>query len=279
MYWDGGCLLVGAMLAFVLCRPWLGGFGALVTAAVSLSLFTITPIWYLIGRGLAEISAGAFAWIAALLLIGSHSAGFPAVVAAGAFAVLAFFTRLNHMLFAGSLLVFLLPSTARAEMLRHPRELWRSVPRTRAAAYVGVLVVGVFLLAARAWVYTGELNPLAGTSLGLNHTGLTPTTVFSAEVWRNVLHSLFAQMIVNEVFDARGLIVYVGCLAAFLAVLQVPLFSRLPLAASLALLGALLGAFVAHAHGYPGRFSVHLVPLATATTALATLVMASVRNR
>ncbi len=268
-FWDGGCLLVGALLAFVICRPWLGGFVAMAAAALTLTLFTVTPIWYFIGRGLAEISAGAFAWLAALLLIHAHSAGLPAVLAAGLFAVLSFYTRLNHMLFAGGLLAFMLPLQTPAHALRHPRELWHSIRFGYLGAYLSVLALGLMLLAVRAWAYTGELNPFAGTSLGLNHTGLAPDTIFSPSVWQKVFHSLFAQMIVNEAFDARGLIVYAGCVSALLAVLQVPVMAKLPLAPAAALLGALAGALVAHAHGYPGRFSVHLLPLATAVAVLA----------
>jgi hypothetical protein len=54
-----------------------------------------------------------------------------------------------------------------------------------------------------------------------------------------------------------------------LALAQLLPFSRVPLAAAVATVGAVAGAFAAHAHGYPGRFSVHLVPLATAVGVLA----------
>jgi hypothetical protein len=86
-------------------------------------------------------------------------------------------------------------------------------------------------------------------------------------------------MMANEGFDVRGLIIFAGCVVALLAVLQVPPLSRLPLAPEVALLGALLGALVAHAHGYPGRFSVHLLPLATTTAALAVALGIQGRRR
>jgi hypothetical protein len=160
MFWDGGCLLIGAMLSFVICRPWLGGLAALIAAVLTLTLFTITPIWYFIGRGLAEISAGAFAWLAILLLLRSHHAGVPAVLAAGALAVLAFYTRLNHMLFAGSLVAFLLPLNTTSDALRRPVQLWRSIRVSYLAAYVSVLALGLLLLALRAWSYTGRAEPI-----------------------------------------------------------------------------------------------------------------------
>jgi hypothetical protein len=261
--WDGACLLVGALMAFLLCRKWVGGRGALVAAGLTLAVFTLTPIWYLIGRGLAEISAGGFAWTAVIILQ-SRARRTGWVVLASVFAVLAFYARLNHILFALALVVFLLPPDLPASALRHMRRVGALIPLRQSVMFLAGLAVGVALLSLRAWLYTGEISPFAGTSLGLNHTGLTLGTLLSADVWRNVFHSLFAQMIVNEVFDPRGVLVYAGCLAAVLAILQVPGFRRLPLALAVAVIGALAGALVAHAHGYPGRFSVHLVPLATA---------------
>jgi hypothetical protein len=152
----------------------------------------------------------------------------------------------------------------------------RSVPVGQGAVYVAVLGIGVALFALRSWFYTGHMNPFAGTSFGLNYTGLAPSTVLSTEVWRSVSHSLFAQMIVNEVFDVRGLVVYAGSVAAVLAIVQMPVFSQLPLAPSLATLGGLAGALVAHAHGYPGRFSVHLVPIATSVAVIAAVTVRTI---
>ena len=278
-FWDGACLFVGALLAFFVCRPWLGGRAPLAAAVVTLTLFTVTPIWYLIGRGLAEISAAGFAWTAALLLIRARRRAIGNVIVAAVFGVLAFYARLNQMLFAGAVVVFLLPASVPARALRDPLRVLRSMSVRRAVAYVALLVIGVALFTLRAWFYTGHLNPFAGTSFGLNRTGLAPNTLFSPDVWEKVFHSLFTQMIVNEVFDPRGLIVYAGCMAAALAVLQVPWFSRLPLALSLAILGGLAGALAAHAHGYPGRFAVHLVPLAAAMATIASLALTGVCAR
>ena len=274
--WDAAGLLIGAQLAFVIVRPLAGGGAAVLAAALTLVVGTISPIWYLIGRGLAEISAAGFAWTAALLLIRSRVRGLSAVAIAGVFGVLAYFTRLNQMLFAGALLAFLLPLDMAARTLREPGRVLRSVRRSHAMLYVGVLLTGLGLLAIRAWYYTDLFSPFAGTSFGLNHTGLAPNTLLSAEVWHKVSHSVFAQMMVNEVIDVRGLPVLAGCVAAILALLQVRGLARLSLAVCAALAGGLVGALVAHAHGYPGRFSVHLVPLACA--AIVTAVTPYVRK-
>jgi hypothetical protein len=59
-----------------------------------------------------------------------------------------------------------------------------------------------------------------------------------------------------------------GCLIGAAALLQVPVARRLPAALVLTAAGSMVGAFFAHAPGYPGRFSIHAVPLASAITAI-----------
>jgi hypothetical protein len=268
MLWDGAALFVGGVLAYVLCRAAAAERLAIAATVTTLVVCAVTPIWHLVGRSLAEISAAAFAWIAALLLMRSRQTGWSAVLAAGVCATLAFYARLNHLLFVAALVVFLLPPDLPASALRRPLQVFRALPRSQALGYFAVLALGVAILAVRTWIYTGTLNPFAGTSFGLNHTGLAPGTIFSAEVWARVGHSVFAQMMVNEVADPRAVAVFVGSVAALLAVLQVPVMRELPLSLCLAIFGAYAGAFVAHAHGYPGRFSVHVVPLATAAAVM-----------
>ncbi|MDO8680109.1 MAG: hypothetical protein Q7R30_16415 [Acidobacteriota bacterium] len=53
-------------------------------------------------------------------------------------------------------------------------------------------------------------------------------------------------------------------LSGFARVGSVPVARRVPESLVLVAAGASLGAFFAHAHGYPGRFSIHAVPLASA---------------
>ena len=54
-----------------------------------------------------------------------------------------------------------------------------------------------------------------------------------------------------------------------LALLQVPRFTRLPASVAIVTVGAGMSSFVAHTHAYPGRMSIHLVPLAVAMTVVA----------
>jgi hypothetical protein len=70
-------------------------------------------------------------------------------------------------------------------------------------------------------------------------------------------------------FDPRALVMVLGCLIGVAALMQVPVARRLPAALVMTAAGSVIGAWFAHAHGYPGRFSIHAVPLASALTAIA----------
>jgi hypothetical protein len=265
VYWDTVCLLIGALLAFHIVRTAAGFRWGLIAAALTLATITLGTPWYFLGRGLSEIAAAGFAFLAMFLLLrgrrGSH-----AWVAAGAvMAVLMFYSRLNHLLWAAFLPAMLLPLRAPAIPVAIARAFAR-VRLSSLAIYAAVFSGGVVLFMLRTWYYTGAFSLFYGTSLRHNDTGLRPWTVFDAEAWAKVAHSLASFAWLNEPprFDPRALVMIAGVLVAVAAVLQVPVARRVPGSLVLVAAGASLGAFFAHAHGYPGRFSIHAVPLASA---------------
>jgi hypothetical protein len=89
----------------------------------------------------------------------------------------------------------------------------------------------------RTWYFTGRFSLFCGTALRHNDTGLRPWHVFDTEVWSKVAHSLAGLVFMKEPphVDPR--------------------------------------AALAHAHGYPARFTVHLIPLASAPSVAAAAAM------
>jgi len=258
LYWDAACLLAASLLALHIAKR-AGRVSAIVAAVSTLSIAAIGPIWYLIGRGLAEISAMGFAALAMFWMLRAQRSGVQAAATAGVFAVLAYYTRLNHMLFAAGLVAFIIPLRVRSFALRHPFDLLRRIDARVVAMYAAVLGLGLLGLAARTVHYAGHFSVFQGTSLGLNYLGFDIA---------KVAHSVLATAIGNESFDVRGVPILMGVVAAVLAVVQMPGLSALPLAPALVCLAGMASAFIAHAHGYPGRFSVHLLPVATALTVI-----------
>src|SRR5882672_4691684 len=106
-YWDAICLLLGASVAFVLVDRAAGFRWAVAAAVGTLATFWLGTIWYFIGRGLSEVAAAGWGFVAALLLLRNRPANVRLAVLAGVFAALMFYTRLNHLLFAVFLLALL----------------------------------------------------------------------------------------------------------------------------------------------------------------------------
>ena len=265
VYWDAGCLLMGALLAFQLARMAAGFRWGVIAGAATLATFTLGTPWYFIGRGLSEIAAAGWAFLAMFFLLRARRGDARWIAAATVAAVLMFYSRLNHLLWAVTLPVLLLPLSVPTAFRAIARAASR-IHRRHLVIYFGGFAAALLVFMLRTWYFTGVFALFYGTSLRHNDTGLRPWTLFNGEVWAKVSHSLYSFVWMNEPAhpDPRAAIMAAGFLVGVLALLQVPVARRVPGALVLAAAGATVGAFFAHGHGYPGRFSIHAVPLASA---------------
>ena len=270
VYWDAGCLLVAALTCFGIVKHVSGFRWGIAAAAMTLATFTMSPIWYLIGRGLSEISA--LGWMSAAMMFLMHArlGDARSALAAALFAVLMFYTRLNHLLLAWFLLACLMPTRTPAAA----REMLAAIGRTRlrpALAYAAAIVAGVVLFAAHTWWYAGHFSVIYGTSFGAQQTGLRWATIASPAVWTRIGEAFAAQLSMREpaAIDPRSTLVAAGAVLSVLALAQLPYFRRLPASLALVTVGTIAGSFFAHTHDYPGRMSVHVVPFAVGMSACA----------
>jgi hypothetical protein len=265
---DGFAVLVGALFAFQLAKPFAGFRGGVAAAVAVLLTVTLGPNWYMLGRGLSEIVASMWIYLAAMSLLKAREGSTRHAILAGAFATLAFYTRLNHLPLVLALAALLLPDTVPA-WAAFKWQSWRQLPRC-AGPYVLVLVVGVAAFSARTWYYTGLIDPFAGTTRVHNATGLglTLDSLWSASAWRNALESALMIVTVQDPprFDIRSVLVVAGFGGALLALLGAPIARRLPLGVAVMSVAAVAGGLVARGVAYPGRFSIHLIPVAVAIT-------------
>jgi hypothetical protein len=248
-FWDGACLLAGSMFSYRIVRRYAGFSWGLVGATVPLAVFVLGTGRYLIGQGLGEISSAGFVCLAALCAMRSaHGRVLPAV-AAGVLATLAFYTRLNNLPMALGVIVF----------------AWRprasSIPAVTIAAVIGA---GVGLFAWRTCYYTGVFSVFHGTQrdlLAIWQPGMT-----AAQFVQRAVASVMMVLTVNDPprFDPYAVPVLAGAAAAILCVARVPGLRRLPLAPSLFFVTAIAGALVARGSAYPGRFSMHVIPITSA---------------
>ena len=275
VYWDAACLLMGALLAFQIVKANVGFRAGLFAAAAVLATCTLGTVWYFVGRGLPEISAAGWAALAGFFLLRARLGKPSAAVAAGVCATLMFYTRLNHLLLGACFLVFLFPLTT-SSRLDDVRRALACVRVKSAAIYAGTFTLGVALFAVRTWWYTGVLSVLYGTSLTVQETGLRLTSLGSPAVWARVSESVRALLWMNEppAPDLRAALVVGGVALSIAALVQLPGPRRLPFVSTALSVAAIAGAFAAHAHHYPGRMSIHVVPLATAVSVTALALVA-----
>jgi hypothetical protein len=269
-YADAAALLAGALLAFALVRGTLGFRAGLFAAGATLATFSTGTIWYFVGRGLSEIAAAGFGFLAAFSLLRARSGHASSAWSAGVWATLMFYTRLNHLLFALFLAALLWPLDAPSTFAGVRRTL-TLLPGKLIVLYSATFATGMALFATRTWWFTGMFSLLHGTSLRNNDTGLRLSTITTAAPWRKIAHSLGALLWMNEPphVDPRALLVAAGVLAAVGAICQIPRLRQLPLSLTVAVLGGCASSLLVHTHNYPGRMSVHLVPLAVAAAVLA----------
>ena len=273
-YLDAACLLSGGLLAFHLAKARAGYRAGLAAAVATLATFTIGTIWYFPGRGLSEIVAAGFSFLAAFFLLRARLGRWSSLLAGASMAVLMFYTRLNHLIFAASLVVLLLP----LRVWTTPATVGASLNRLRvrlALVYGSLVAAGVALFMLRTWWYTGVFSLFYGTSLKNNDTGLRLQTLASADVWTRIAHSLASLVWVNEPPqpDIRAAFVVTGVAAALLAVVQTPVLRAIPIVIVLLIVGAMASGLFVHTHNYPGRMSITLAPPAAAATVIAVVLM------
>jgi len=275
LFWDAGCLVAGAALAFDVTRRVAGFRWGLAAAAVTLATFTMGPAWFLLGRGLSEASAMGLLSLAALLAMRARRGAGASAALAGGFCALAFFTRLNNLPMALGVAAFALPLHVPAGDFFHPRRWWPQVSRRVVAGVWGAIALGLWLFTARTYHYTGVPSMFWGTQAGLLTLWRDGAPVM--ERVQAVAGSVMMVLTMNDPprADPRALPVIAGVLAAVLGLAGARPFRRLPMSLTLFALSGLAGALVARGSAYPGRFSVHLIPPAVALSVCAVWLVVS----
>ena len=264
LFWDAACLATAAGFAFHVTRLAAGFRWGLAAAVLTLAVFTIGPGWYLIGRGLSEISSAGFIYGGALLALRGRNGSVVASVGAGFLALLGFFARLNNLPMTLAVAAFAWPVRMPASAWWPPAHLWRRASRTVLLAVLGGVAAGLWLFTARTWYYTGVASMLFGTQAGT--LSVWQPTDQGGSALENVVGSVLMVLTMNDPprLDVRAIPVLAGAVISVLAFLRVRPFDRLPLNAVVLCLAGLSGAFVARGTAYPGRFSIHLVPVTVA---------------
>ena len=271
-FWDGMCLLAGALVSFRIVRSFAGFRWAIVAAVLSLSVFALGTARYLMGFGLSEISSAGLFYMAALCAMRSRAPhARVCAIGAGVLATLAFYTRLNNGIMSFGVACFALSLTVPVRALASPwrSELWRRISWWTVAGVWGGVACGLIAFAWRTWHYTGVFSVLHGTSGSLLAI-FKPDSPMRANFDR-LFTNLASVLTVNDPprFDVYALPVMTGALVAVLSLAGVAKLRDLPAAAVLFFASAIAAQFVVAGSAYPGRFSIHLLPVTSALTVCA----------
>jgi hypothetical protein len=266
-YWDGACLLAGSLLSFRITRTFAGFRWGIAAAVAPLAVFELSSARDLIGRGLGEIASAGLVSMAALCAITSRDRRTGAAIAAGVLGTLAFYTRLNNLLMALGVAVFALPLRVPVRALVRPlawKSWWSRVSWRTAIAVPAVIGLGLLGFAWRTWHYTGVFSVFHGTQRYIVAIWQPGMSLGAVAYWMG--YSVLLVLTVNDPprFDVYASPVLVGAAVAVLSILGVPRLRDLPAAAVLFFFAAIAGAFIARGWTYPGRFSVHVMPIACA---------------
>jgi hypothetical protein len=263
-YWDGVCLFAGSLLGFQIARAFAGFRWGVAAAVTALATFVLGTAGAFLGQGLADISSAGLLSLAALCAILSRTRHTGPAIAAGLFATFAFYTRLNNFIAALGVTAFALPLRLPVRAIVRTATWWRRVCRVTVIVVPATIALGMLFFTWRTWYYTGVFSLFHGTS-GYLQANWQPGMT-SAAVLRQVVYSVLVVLTVNDPprFDVFALPVLAGTAIAVLSVCGIPRFRTVPLAAVLFLFAGIAGSFLAYSKAYPGRFSVHVMPVASA---------------
>jgi hypothetical protein len=283
-FWDGICLTIGALFCFHVVKASAGFRWGVAAAALSLAVFAAGPGFIFVGHGLSEISSAGFIYLGALFALASRNGAMMPAVLAGVCATLAVWTRLNNFPMAVAIAAFAWPIREPARTLRRPdRWLARLSPSTVVMVAIG-LGIGLTLFAARTWYYTGDFSLFRGTALDVERGSARRVWQPGMSVSQGLAAMYDSVMMVLTTTDPPhihngALPVIAGVVLAVVAVTGIALPGSLPLPLVLFCLSSLVGALLARGAAYPGRFSVHVIPAATAVLMCATARAASLLRR
>jgi hypothetical protein len=238
-----------------------------------LTVFALGTGRYLLGFGLSEITSAGFTYMAVLFAMRSRGRRTASAIAAGVLATLAFYTRLNNGIMAFGVACFALPLTLPLSRIVDPRAWWRRASWRTVAGVGGGLACGLLFFAWRNWHYSGVFSVFYGTQRYI--VAIWQPDQPLAVILDRLFTNLARVLTVNDPprFDVYALPVMGGALVAVLSLLGVPRLRDIPAPAVLFFVAAIAGSFVAYGFAYPGRFSIHLLPI---TCALTTCALAAV---
>jgi hypothetical protein len=276
--WDGACVLASAMLAYYVARLTVGFRAGVLAAVLTLTMVMRGPGWLFVGRGLSEWTAAGLLCLAAQFALRDRLTRLS--LRSGILGTLGTFTRLNHLPMTLGLMAFALRCRLPVRDLVNRTRVSRSLGIGVLAGIPLALGAGLLLFAWRTWYYTGVFSVTHGTSFGM--LALSQQNLSFGELLARMGDSLMMLLTMSDppVFNYTALPLMLAAIVSVAALAGAPWLRDLPAPAVLFFLSGCVGSLVARGTAYPGRFSLHLIGIASALTVCTVWLMAErVRRR
>ena len=246
--------------ATVLLASWavklrLSAFIIFIANTIYLIIILTGTIRYHIGRGLIEHHAMIFMVLAGWLLYGAREGNFLRIIGAGICGVIGYWLRQDHLIVT-TMLVFLIIEPTHGTTGEVWKAYWQQIWThwRRGFSYLGIIVFGLFLMCFRNWWVGGVFGPSVPDHVIREAFDLTKF-YFKIKLMLTATYSAtpsFATMVLLP-----------GTFIGFVALIWRPNCLRgFPMAIGCALIGVFLPYVFFGNPGYPGRYSIHLLPLA-----------------
>lgn len=276
-YWDAVGILIIALFSFEVVRQIRGMRWGIAAGALALTAYLSGPGHVFIGRGLSEITSAAFLYLSALCVLAARpSRSVRMLIAAGACAVFAGWTRENNLPMALAVVIFAWPLDAPSSVLWAPRQWFTNVSRPALIAIPLALVIGLSLFALRTWYYTGEFTLLFRPQV--NALAVWQPGVSVREGLTSIVSSVMMVATTTDPprFHNGAIPILAGTFLSATALIGVPFVGRLPFVLTIWTMAGFASALIARGNAYSGRFSIHVVG---STVAVLTCAVAAVTTR
>jgi len=257
------------ILASFVRRYAVSNQNALLVSILYIVPVLMGPLRHHIGRGLSENAGMIFLLLAAWLLSRNDQKHWSQILLAGIVGVLGFWTRQDHLLVLAALVFLWIEpvsgSTTRVWSIYKARMLghWKPI-----SAYLLILACGVLAILVRHWLLTDQfmLGPTPHPALPIDASGNRSIILWQPIDFFYRLQEILAMKPAGELPSPFAIVMMVGALFGVLALVWRPnVLQMVPVAIGLMLVAALVPYYLFRIGAYPPRYSIHVLPIATAS--------------
>ncbi len=264
---DVWCVLGAAVILSSIVRRFsVSSQSALLVSILYIVPVLMSPIRHHIGRGLTEHTGMIFLLLAAWLLSQPGRKCWLQIWLSGIISVLGYWTRQDHLLVLAVLVCLWIEpingTTTKVWSTFHARILseWKPI-----IVYLLILISGVLALMFRNWI-VGDQSGVGIPDILVDGRGAPIPIEWQLIYFFKKLYLILIMKPMGQVPSPFAIVMLLGALFGLLALFWRPtLLQTIPISVGLMLFAALIPYYFFDFYAYGARFSIHVLPIATAS--------------